>query len=123
MGRNGEMRCFAQIRVDLEQFIFYAVAPVKIPLDVRPMADEFITRANYGLRIGNFEMDYEDGEIRYKASLDFEGAELTPSLIKNVIYPAVQTLDHYLPGLMSVVYGSKTPQEAIADIEGPHPTD
>jgi hypothetical protein len=25
---------------------------------------EFITRANYGLIIGNFELDFEDGEIR-----------------------------------------------------------
>ena len=40
-----------------------------------------------------------DGEVRYKSSIDFEGAELTPSLIRNTIYPAVQTMDRYLPGI------------------------
>jgi len=30
-GENGDLRCYAQIRVDLEQFIFYVVAPVKAP--------------------------------------------------------------------------------------------
>ena len=81
-------------------------------------AVEFITRANEGLRIGNFEMDLGDGEVRYKSGLDFEGATLTPELIRNVMYVAVQTLDYYLPGLMSVIYGGKPAEEAIAEIEG-----
>ncbi|MBN1978846.1 MAG: YbjN domain-containing protein [Anaerolineae bacterium] len=117
-GKNGQLNCFAQIRVDLEQFMFYAVAPVKVPEEQRLAAAEFITRANYGLRIGNLEMDFNDGEIRYKSSLDFEGEMLTPRLIRLAIYPAVQTLDRYLPGLMTVIYGGKTPAEAVAEIEG-----
>ncbi len=116
-GRNGQTICYAQIRVDLEQFLFYVVAPIKAPEEVRQAVAEFITRANYGLRIGNFEMDFDDGEVRYKSSLDFEGATLDPALIKNAIYPAVQTMDRYLPGLMSVFYGSKSPVEAIAEVE------
>jgi len=117
-GKNGQVTCFAQIQVDLEQLLFYAVAPVKVPEAARAEVAEFITRANYGLRIGNFEMDFRDGEVRYKSSLDFEGEPLTPALIKNAIYPAVHTMDRYLPGLMSVIYGGGSPAEAIADIEG-----
>ena len=116
-GRNGQFACYAQIRVTLEQFMFYAVAPVKAPEETRQAVAEFITRANYGLRVGNFELDFGDGEIRYKSSLDFEGETLTPGLIKVAIYPAVQTLDHYLPGLMKVIYSGATPAEAIAEIE------
>lgn len=117
-GRNGDLRCYAQVVVDLEQFIFYVVAPVKAPEAVRSLIAEFITRANYGLRIGNFELDYSDGEVRFKSSLDFEGAELTAPLIRNTVYTAVQTMDLYLTGLLSVMYGNKTPVEAIEEIEG-----
>jgi hypothetical protein len=116
-GKNGQLTCFAQIRVDLEQFLFYTIAPVKVPEEQRVAVAEYITRANYGLRIGNLEMDFSDGEVRYKSSLDFEGQTLTPQLIKLAIYPAVQTLDRYLPGLMAVVYGGKSPTEAVAEIE------
>lgn len=116
-GKNGQLTCFAQIRAELEQFLFYAIAPVKVPEELRPTAAEFITRANYGLRIGNFEMDFNDGEVRYKSSLDFEDETLTPQLIKLAIYPAVQTLDRYLPGLMAVAYGGKSAAEAVAAIE------
>ena len=116
-GKNGEFPCFAQIVVPLEQFVFYCVATVHAPEELRPSVAEYITRANYGLRIGNFELDYSDGEVRYKSSLDFEGVTLTPALIRNTIYPAVTTMDRYLPGLMKVIYGGRTPYEAIAEIE------
>ena len=116
-GKHGDLRCYAQVRVDLQQFIFYAVAPIKAPEESRTAVAEFLTRANYGMRIGNFELDYSDGEVRYKSSLDFEDEELTPNLIRNSIYPAVQTLDSYLPGLMRVAFGGQTPFEAIEEIE------
>lgn len=116
-GDNGTTTCYAQIRTDLEQFLFYVLAPIKVTEEARPSVAEYITRANYGLRIGNFEMDFSDGEVRYKSSLDFEGTTLTPQLIKMAIYPAVQTMDRYLAGLMAVAYGGKTPLEAIIEIE------
>jgi hypothetical protein len=122
-GQNGELACFAQVRVDLEQFLFYAVMPVRAPVERRIAMAEFVTRANYGLRIGNFEMDFDDGEIRYKASLDFESEQLTDNWIRGVIYPAVQTMDRYLPGLLTVIYGGKTPEEAVAEVESDLPGD
>lgn len=117
-GKNGDLRCYAIIRVDLEEFLFYAVAPVKIPEEVRMAVAEYLTRANYGLRIGNFELDYSDGEVRYKSSLDFEGQILTQELIRNAIYPAVHTMDRYLNGLLRVSFGGATPHEAIEEVEG-----
>ena len=122
-GRSGRFTVYAIVRDDLEQLLLYAIAPNNVPEDKRRDAAEFITRANYGLRIGNFEMDFSDGEIRYKSSLDFEDEVLSPALIKNAIYPAVQTMDRYFPGLMSVIFAGKTPVDAIAEIENPAPAD
>jgi len=117
-GDHSELRCYAQILIELEQLVFYVIAPVKATPEMRLATAEYLTRANYGLRIGNFELDFNDGEIRYKSSVNFKKDALTPTLIKNAIYPAVHTMDYYLPGLMSVLYGSKTAAEAIASIEG-----
>jgi hypothetical protein len=117
-GKNGDIRCYAHIRMDLEQFIFYAVSPIKAGDEVRRDVAEFITRANFGLRIGNFELDYMDGSVRYKSSLDFEGEILTAGLIRNAIYSAVRTMDDYLGGLMRVIFAGLTPLEAIQEVEG-----
>ena len=78
---------------------------------------EFLTRANSGMIIGNFELDFADGEIRYKTSIDVEGDSLSSSLIKRLVYANVTMMDEYLPGIMSVIYGDVEPKDAIAQIE------
>ena len=117
-GDNGRWFCIAQAREEQQEFIFYSVCEVNAPENKRAEMAEFITRANYGLYIGNFEMDYRDGEIRYKTSIDVEGDRLTPALIKSLVYANVALMDRYLPGIMSVIYADIAPQEAIQKIEG-----
>ncbi|HDQ71043.1 MAG TPA: YbjN domain-containing protein [Chloroflexi bacterium] len=117
-GSNGEWTCYARARDEQEQFIFYSICPVKAPEDERQRMAEFLTRANYGLLIGNFEMDFSDGEIRYKSSIDVEDDRLSPALVKNIVYANVLTMDRYMPGIMKVLYADMAPAEAIELIEG-----
>jgi len=117
-GDNGEWTCYAQVQEEQERFIFYSVCPVKAPEEKRPAMAEFLTRVNYGLVIGNFEMDFSDGEIRSKTSADFEGGRASVAVIKNLVYANVLTMDLYLPGIMSILYGDVSPAQAITQVEG-----
>lgn len=117
-GKNGKWMCFAQAREKQEQFVFYSVCPINVPEEKTHQAVEFITRANYGMIIGNFELDYDDGEIRYKTSIDVEGASLTHELVKQMVYANVIIMDRYLPGIMRVIYGDAEPIVEIEKIEG-----
>lgn len=116
-GKNAKWTCFAQAREEQQQFIFYSVCPVNAPAEKRPALAEFVTRANYGLIIGNFELDFEDGEIRYKTSLDAEELALNATIFKNLIYANVSMMDKYLPGIMSILYSEISPREMIDQIE------
>ena len=78
---------------------------------------EFITRANYGMIIGNFELDFSDGEVRYKTSIDVEGAELVPAVIRQLVYANVLTMDRYLKGIMAVAFGGVDPEMAVKSVE------
>ena len=116
-GRHAVWQCFAQAREAQEQFVLYAVAGVKAPEASRPEVAEFITRANYGLILGNFELDFSDGEIRYKTSFDGEGtADLAP-LLRASVYANLTTADRYFPGLTAVMYGGSTPAQAVELVE------
>ena len=53
-GENGSWTCYAQTREDDQQFLFYALCPIRAPDKKRAAVAEFITRANYGMVIGNF---------------------------------------------------------------------
>lgn len=118
-GKNGKWTCYAQVRTgqDLEQFLFYSVMPVNIPEPRRLAVAEFLTRANYGMALGNFELDFSDGEVRFKTSIDASHSDLEPALIKPMIYTNVLMMDKYWPGIMSVTYANVSPAEAVKQIE------
>ncbi len=63
----------------------------------------FITRINYGLMIGNFEMDFNDGEIRYKTSIDFEGTDLNEPLIDNLFNANLSVVENFYEQLHNFV--------------------
>jgi hypothetical protein len=116
-GQNGTWDCYFRVDEDDEQVAFYSECPLPAPPDRRlPMA-EFLTRANYGLTIGNFEMNVDDGAIRFKTSLDVEGDRLSAALAAQLVYHNVGALDLYLPGIQAIVAGA-TPGEALARVEG-----
>ncbi len=116
-GQNGRWNCYAKAREEEDQFVFYSICPVNAPENKRSQIAEFITRANYGTIIGNFELDYADGEVRYKTSIDVEESNLTFPLIKQLVYTNVTMMDEYLPGILSVIEADVEPKDAIAKIE------
>lgn len=73
--------------IEKESFlVFYSILQnISIPKRQRNKIAIFLTEINYGLLIGNYEMDFSDGEIRFKTSIDFEGIELTDAIINNII--------------------------------------
>ncbi len=118
-GDTGRWNCYAKAREEQKQFAFYSICPFKVPEDKRLTIAEFITRANYGMINGNFELDFNDGEIRYKTSIDVDGDKLSFAIIKNLVYANVTMMDEYLPGIIAVIEGDVSPIEAIRAIEQP----
>jgi len=116
-GKNGQFTCYAQERTEQQQFVFYSIFPVKVPDNKMNDLAEFITRANYGMIIGNFELDYADGEVRYKTSVDVEDVDLVEPLVRHMIYANVLTMDKYFPGLMRVLYAGISPADAVNEVE------
>jgi len=116
-GKNGKWTCYAQIHEEQPIFFFFSICPVNVPEDKRQKMAEFLTRANYGLKVGNFEMDFTDGEIRYKTSLNVENDQLSGPIIRNLVYANLWTMDRYLAGILSVIYGNIDPTEAIKKSE------
>lgn len=116
-GENGRFSCQAEYNEKQQIFYFYSYFPINVPEEKRQKMAEFLTRVNYGVRIGNFEMDFEDGEVRFRTSLDFENQELTYALVSNHVYPNVWMMDRYLPGLFAIVYSDKNPGEILDTIE------
>jgi hypothetical protein len=116
-GENGEWSCFACPREDMQECVFYSVYPDLVAEEHRIAVSEFLTRANFGMAIGNFEINLDSGEVRLKTSIDVEGDRLSLELFRQLVAANVNTMDRYLPGIQRVIEGSLTPKDAIAQLE------
>ncbi|MDO4569656.1 MAG: YbjN domain-containing protein [Planctomycetia bacterium] len=93
------------------------VSAVHAPAHKRAEIAEYITRANWGLRFGCFEMDYSDGEIRYRYAVDVEDGVVSTEMVRSGIFLTLITYDRYLPGIFRVIYGNEAPAAVIDEIE------
>ncbi|MFZ5788347.1 MAG: YbjN domain-containing protein [Acidobacteriota bacterium] len=116
-GEHGNFRVVAVVDPERTVIRFLTFIEGRVPDVRRREVMEFVTRANYGLLLGNFELDLGDGELRFKCSVDVEGEELSYTQYQNLLYTSLAVLDRYYPGLQRVIQGSADAAAAIADIE------
>ncbi|MEM6611763.1 MAG: YbjN domain-containing protein [Cyanobacteria bacterium P01_C01_bin.72] len=116
-GESQQWRCYIQVNEAEGQFIFYSVCPIVVPVKKLQAIAEYLTRANYGMATGNFELDFRDGEIRYKTSIRAQQSELNLNSIEYLVSVNVTMMERYLPGIIAVVEEGAIAERAIAEIE------
>lgn len=102
-GTTYQWDCYAQANEQYDECSFYSVCPEKISLEKRTDVNEFLTRANYGMPVGNFEMNLDTGEVRCKTSIDVEGNMLNFPLLNRLVEVNVCLMERYLPGIMAIL--------------------
>ena len=116
-GEVGNYRLVVTVDGDRNVVRFLTFPDGKVPETRRREVMEYLTRANYGLLLGNFELDLGDGEVRFKCAADIEGHGLSYEQYQSMLYVSVAMLDRYFPGLQQVVQGSSDAAAAIAEAE------
>lgn len=108
--------CTARVAPGDELFRFLVQFPFFVPADKRVPMSEAIVRANYGLATGCFEMDLDDGELRFRTSARFTAGVLPDEAIAYHVAGAVMTADRYFVAFMAVLAGAD-PAVAIRHAE------
>lgn len=79
---------------------------------------EYLTRANYGLSLGNFELDHSDGEIRYKVAWNVVDGMVGEDALDDLVDLPIAMFNRYGDGLLMVAMGMMSPEDAINKAEG-----
>lgn len=116
-GKNSEFKVIFVAHEDRCVVMLFVEYSPKVPEGKCKEAADFLTRANYGLWIGNFEMDMDSGEVRYKVSIDVENGRLSHEMVENMSGAGFSTADRYFPAFMSVCFGNAIPSVAIREVE------
>jgi hypothetical protein len=107
----GNVRMF--IFLEDNSYNVYMVLNSKVEEKYFPIVAEFLHRANYGLKDGNFEMDYNDGGIRYKSFVYFKNMDVSEEVVQESIFVGAAMIDKYGKGLLKLMLGDGSPQECI----------
>ena len=115
-GEDGTWMCYALGLEDADQALFYSVYPDAVPQDRRGAVAELVTRINFDLPIGNFELGLDTGELRMKTSIDVDGDDISVPLIRNLVTANVVVMNRYFSALHSVAFDHQSPVDALNDL-------
>lgn len=121
VGLDSEKLEYARIVVDYASkgiLQSYAILQRNVPEDKRDLAAQYLMRANFGLKFGNFELDFGDGEVRYHMYISCaQGFLPNERMMQELLFIGPAMLDRYGEGLYKVLDGRATPAQAIARVE------
>ena len=99
-------------------YLVYLYAPISGDKDNLDELIKYLTMANYGLFNGNFELDVNDGEIRYKTYVNCDELETLPDqIIKDSIYVGCVMMDRYGDGIAALALGFSDAETEINKAE------
>jgi hypothetical protein len=116
-GRNGPYSMLIDVLPEHRLIKCFSIVPVRAPENKRETMIEFLTRANYGLPFGNFELDLSDGEVRFKTSMHTDEGAVGPAVLRRLVFINANFADEYLPGIVRIVDTDVSAEEAVRDIE------
>lgn len=103
-----------------DEYLVYAISPLGADEDDGEMMTnmaEFICRANYGLKMGNFELDFNDGEVRFKVHVLCDGVTPTAEMVKRSIYCPAMMFDRYGSGIVDIIFNGTSGKTAVEKCE------
>lgn len=110
----------ADLVIRIRETSYNVYISLQINADKDTLADviRYTTMANYGLLSGNFEVDVEDGEVRYKSYVDAKDLESLPkAVIQGSIYRGWNTVERYGDGLAALIMGFSDVETEIEKAE------
>ena len=104
-----------------DKLVLHMILPLSADEEERSKVAEFILRANYGLKVGGFDFDFNDGEISYRTSIYCGSNEFVAPTYEQIDFALVIGMimvEKYGDALVKVMFGVLEPDDAIESIEG-----
>lgn len=107
-GTNGHFTLVWSIFHEYSQMMLLGILPVKVPQARRHDLILLLNSLNYALKLGNFELDENDGEIRFRYGFYFDAdLPFSERLIMDSLAIPFLTIDQKIPEIMKAIYATK----------------
>ncbi len=112
---TGTLSCVIVVDENLHCLTLLIQLGVIVPTIKRLRMSDFITRVNYVLLLGCFELSVDSGDLRFRISLPLADAELSRQQLRDIIATGIYTVDRHYPGVIKLIYKNATAAEALLE--------
>ncbi len=113
-GGHARWRCTASA-VEPAMLAMLSLVPLRASVHRRNACAELCLRINWTLGLGHFDLDFNDGELRYTTIVPIaEGCPLAIDLIQHVVSAHRTIVDTFVPVFASVLFSETPPEKALA---------
>ncbi len=113
----GLIGCRLRISQDDRMLRLLISFPVYVPDYQRLAMAEALCRINYSLFSGAMEMDFADGELRFRNGLPILDSVPTEALLDWLVFWSWSFAKRYAMALLEVAVGACDPETAVAKVE------
>jgi hypothetical protein len=116
--------CDVRISMREDGFSVFAFSPISgkaSDMEGMRRISEYLTRANYSMIMGNYEMDFADGDILFRTAVMTGDRIPSTTEIEWLVELPGLMLDEYGNGLAQVVLMKADPKTAFEAVEGADP--
>ncbi|MDP2448612.1 MAG: YbjN domain-containing protein [Polaromonas sp.] len=106
-GEHGTWHTYIQITDDVEvrHVVIHAHLPALVPVNTRLKVAELLTRINYDLAVGNFELGLDDGELLFKTAVDLADGQLTEAMFERMYQLNCQVMNEHYGQIWNIAFG------------------
>lgn len=115
---GGPPRVTMTLGLDAERRIAWLVGglPMHVPPHAALAVAVYLTKANWGLRVGSFDLDMEDGDAVFRIGVPVGDGFVCSSALASLIDAACWSIAEHGHGLRTVLQGHD-PEDTIQEIE------
>jgi hypothetical protein len=116
-GERGTWVCYIMVDEAERRVLIHALMGMNFPRQFYSQINEYITRVNYRLPVGNFEMNLDTGDVRFRTSVEVPDGQISSGQVRALAYTNVRAMDYYFPGVVAVVHSGLSPEAALARVD------
>jgi len=94
----------------------FGFVPVVVPQHKLAAVSELCVRLSQNMKMGRFELNHSDGELRLQTYSAYRAGELKDEVIRRVVGVNLVTTDQNFPAFIAVIYANVPPAEAAQQI-------
>ncbi len=117
---SGVMGIALETDDDPQEVTLFVYLPGLVPERKRHTVMEYLTRVNYHLPMGHFEMDLDAGKLRFVTGQIMEGNDLPANVLLILMRNALDRVETFFPGVLRIVHGNLHAVAALSEIEQKH---